>query len=74
METGSYGPLESLARNKDNLGKVLTHWPDMLRVTSSLVTGRSARTTCCGCSAGRGAASPQRQTSRVTWPRHLLIV
>ncbi|MER6599727.1 Tn3 family transposase [Streptomyces parvus] len=40
VETGGYGPLESLARNKVNLNKVVTHWPDMLRVTGSLVTGQ----------------------------------
>lgn len=38
--TGDYGPLEDLARNKVNLTKVITHWPDMLRVTGSLVTGQ----------------------------------
>ncbi|MFB6946561.1 Tn3 family transposase [Streptomyces sp. NPDC056237] len=38
--TGGYGPLEPLARNKVNLGKVVTHWPDMLRVAGSLVTGQ----------------------------------
>ncbi|MCX5417747.1 Tn3 family transposase [Streptomyces sp. NBC_00059] len=40
VETGGYGPLESLARNKVNLNKVITHWPDMLRVAGSLVTGQ----------------------------------
>ena len=40
VETGDYGPLEDLARNKANLTKVTTHWPDMLRVTGSLVTGQ----------------------------------
>lgn len=40
VPTGSYGPLESLARNKVNLTKVVTHWPDMLRVAGSLVTGQ----------------------------------
>jgi len=40
VETGGYGPLEPLARNKANLGKVVTHWPDMLRVAGSLVTGQ----------------------------------
>ena len=32
--------MESLARNKVNLNKVVTHWPDMLRVAGSLVTGQ----------------------------------
>lgn len=40
VETGEYGPLEDLARNKVNLTKVTTHWPDMLRVAGSLVTGQ----------------------------------
>lgn len=40
VETGDYGPLEDLARNKVNLTKVTTHWPDMLRVTGSLVSGQ----------------------------------
>jgi hypothetical protein len=35
-----YGPLEDLARNKVNLNKVTMHWPDMLRVAGSLVTGQ----------------------------------
>jgi TnpA family transposase len=40
VATGSYGPLELVARNKVNLTKVVTHWPDMLRVAGSLVTGQ----------------------------------
>ncbi|MCY1649300.1 Tn3 family transposase [Streptomyces sp. NPDC048212] len=40
VATGGYGPLESPARNKVNLNKVITHWPDMLRVAGSLVTGQ----------------------------------
>jgi TnpA family transposase len=39
-ESGGYGPLEDLARNKVNLNKVTMHWPDMLRVAGSLVTGQ----------------------------------
>ncbi|MGP4001435.1 Tn3 family transposase [Streptomyces sp. 8N706] len=38
VETGTYGPLEALARNRVNLNKVITHWPDMLREAGSLVT------------------------------------
>ena len=38
IETGTYGPLEPLARNRVNLNKVITHWPDMLPVAGSLVT------------------------------------
>ena len=37
---GDYGPLEAIARNKVNLGKVITWWPDMLRVAGSLVTSQ----------------------------------
>ncbi|MFF4763356.1 Tn3 family transposase [Streptomyces sp. NPDC001292] len=40
VETGTYGPLEPLARNRVNLDKVITHWPDMLRVAGSLVTNQ----------------------------------
>ncbi|MFF8026542.1 Tn3 family transposase [Streptomyces sp. NPDC007896] len=40
VETGGYGPLEDLARNKVNLSKVTMHWPEMLRVAGSLVTGQ----------------------------------
>ncbi len=40
VATGSYGPLEPVARNKVNLAKVVMHWPDMLRVAGSLVTGQ----------------------------------
>ena len=40
VETGGFGPLEPLACNKVNLNKVITHWPDMLRVVGSLVTGQ----------------------------------
>lgn len=37
---GGYGPLEALARNKVNVKKVLTAWPDMLRVAGFLVTNQ----------------------------------
>lgn len=33
-------PRPNLARNRVNLNKVITHWPDMLRVVGSLVTGQ----------------------------------
>jgi TnpA family transposase len=32
-----YGPLNAIARNKVNLGKITAAWPDMLRVAGSLV-------------------------------------
>ncbi|GAB7101970.1 hypothetical protein JCM4814A_02840 [Streptomyces phaeofaciens JCM 4814] len=40
VETGTYGPLEDIARNRVNLKKVIMHWPDMLRVAGSLVTNQ----------------------------------
>lgn len=40
VETGTYGPLEEIARHRVNLNKVITHWPDMLRVAGSLVTNQ----------------------------------
>jgi TnpA family transposase len=33
-----YGPLNAIARHSVNLGRIRTHWADMLRVTGSLVT------------------------------------
>ncbi len=35
-----YGPLEPIARNTINVAKILTQWPDMLRVAGSLVTNQ----------------------------------
>jgi Tn3 transposase DDE domain len=32
--------VEELARNRVNLNKVITHWPDMLKVAGSLVTNQ----------------------------------
>ncbi|QKZ20829.1 transposase [Streptomyces chartreusis] len=40
VETGTYGPLEDIARDRINLNKVIAHWPDMLRVAGSLVTNQ----------------------------------
>ncbi|MFF8382536.1 Tn3 family transposase [Streptomyces kanasensis] len=40
IETGTYGAVEDLARNRVNLNKVITHWPDMLKVAGSLVTNQ----------------------------------
>jgi TnpA family transposase len=40
LETGAYGAVEDLARNRVNLNKVITHWPDMLKVAGSLVTNQ----------------------------------
>src|SRR4051794_21267773 len=34
---GDYGPLNAIARNKVNLDRIATHWPDMVRVAGSLV-------------------------------------
>ena len=39
-QAGGYGPLEAIARNKVNLGRIETHWPDMLRVAGSLITNQ----------------------------------
>ncbi len=38
--TGEYGVLEAIARIKVNPKKVITQWPDMLRVAGSLVTNQ----------------------------------
>ncbi|MFD8916088.1 Tn3 family transposase [Streptomyces sp. NPDC059575] len=35
-----YGPPEAIARNKVNLKRIETHWPDMLRVAGSLITNQ----------------------------------
>ncbi|WP_432280714.1 Tn3 family transposase [Streptomyces luomodiensis] len=35
VETGTYGPLEDIARDRANLNKVIVHWPDMPRVAGS---------------------------------------
>ena len=40
VETGTYGVVEDLARSRVNLNKVITHWPDMLKVAGSLVTNQ----------------------------------
>lgn len=37
---GDYGPLNAIARNKVNLERIITHWPDMLRVAGSLITNQ----------------------------------
>jgi TnpA family transposase len=39
-QAADYGPLEVLARNKVNLHRIETHWPDMLRVAGSLITNQ----------------------------------
>ncbi|WP_442814130.1 Tn3 family transposase [Streptomyces sp. NBC_00151] len=55
---GGYGPLEAPARNRVNVKKVITAWPDMLRVAGFLVTrSMSGPTICCGCSAARATRS-----------------
>lgn len=40
VETGTYGAVEDLTRNRVNLNKVITHWPDLLTVVGSLVTNQ----------------------------------
>jgi TnpA family transposase len=37
---GDYGPLNAIARNKVNLDRISTHWPDMLRLAGSLITNQ----------------------------------
>ncbi|MBO1283868.1 Tn3 family transposase [Streptomyces sampsonii] len=32
--------MEEFARNRVNLNKVITHWPDMLKVAGSLITNQ----------------------------------
>jgi TnpA family transposase len=39
---GDYGPLNAIARDKVNLERIRTHWPDMLRVAGSLLTNTCA--------------------------------
>jgi hypothetical protein len=39
-KTEDYEPLNAIARNKINLDKVVTWWPDMLRVAGSLITNQ----------------------------------
>jgi TnpA family transposase len=39
-QTGHYGPLDPIARNRVNLSKIEKQWPDMLRVAGSLVTNQ----------------------------------
>jgi len=36
---GDYGPVNGVARDKIDLGKITTHWEDMTRLAASLVTG-----------------------------------
>jgi TnpA family transposase len=37
---GDYGPLNAIACNKVNVDRIVTHWPDMLRVAVSLITNQ----------------------------------
>ena len=39
-QSGNYGALEPIARNRVNLTKIENQWPDMLRVAGSLVTNQ----------------------------------
>ena len=83
VETGTYGVLEDLARNRLhlNLNKVITHWPDMLKVTGSLVTdqvraydllrmfGREGAPLLWGRRSPSTGASPRPSTCSVWSPR-----
>ncbi|MFJ2893540.1 Tn3 family transposase [Streptomyces sp. NPDC087218] len=80
IETGNYGPVEELARNRVNLNKVITHWPDMLKVAGSLVTnqvraydllrmfGRDGRPTPLGAFAEYGRIAKTEHLLRVVDP------
>ncbi|MET8422069.1 Tn3 family transposase [Streptomyces sp. NPDC005134] len=37
---GDYGSLEAIARNRVNLKRITTHWPDMLCVAGALITNQ----------------------------------
>jgi TnpA family transposase len=39
-EPSKYGPLDAVACNKVYLQRIVTHWPDMLRVAGSLITNQ----------------------------------
>ena len=38
--TASYGPFDELPRHRIRLDRIRSHWPDMLRVAGSLITGQ----------------------------------
>ncbi|MFC8262329.1 Tn3 family transposase [Streptomyces sp. NPDC057291] len=38
---GDYGSLEAIARNRVNLKRITTHWPDMLCVAGALITNQA---------------------------------
>jgi len=38
--SGDYGPRNAIARDKVNLDRIVTHWPDMLRVAGLLITNQ----------------------------------
>ncbi|MGW2787796.1 Tn3 family transposase [Streptomyces populi] len=50
-----HGPLEGVACSKVDLKEIATHWPDMLSAAGSSSPTGSGLTTCCGCSAVKGA-------------------
>ncbi|MFD5199671.1 Tn3 family transposase [Streptomyces sp. NPDC058375] len=71
VETGTYGAVEDPARNGVGLNKVITHWPDMLKVAGSLVT-KQVRAYDLLRMSGRDAARPRserRSRSTVGSPR-----
>ncbi|MDX3853087.1 Tn3 family transposase [Streptomyces sp. AK02-01A] len=35
-----YGPLTAVARDKVNLKRIATHWPDMLRLAGPLISNQ----------------------------------
>ncbi|WP_399946173.1 Tn3 family transposase [Streptomyces sp. BBFR25] len=78
VETGTYGAVEDLVRNRVNLNKVITHWPDMLKAAVPWSPTRSPPTTCCACSDAT-AARPRSGAAfaaygRIAKTEHLLRV
>jgi TnpA family transposase len=65
-EASDYGPLNAVARNKVNLGKIETHWPDMLRVAGSLITNQVRHL----CPGGPTGAAQQYGGGLSACPRH----
>lgn len=75
---GGYGPLEAIARNKVNVKKVITHWPDMLRVAGSLVANQVRAYDLLRMFGREGHPTPLGQAfaeyGRIAKPLHLLAV
>ncbi|KOT65813.1 hypothetical protein ADK43_02490 [Streptomyces rimosus subsp. rimosus] len=76
VETGTYGVLKPLARNRVNLKKIETWWPDMLRGAGSLVTNRVRAYDLLGMFGRKGHPTPLGQAfaeyGRITKTEHLM--